>query len=87
MRWIKKKTGPAAQALKDKDALAEAEKAHEVVAVAYFKELKVRRLTARKCCDLCVGGRGCKAHEVVAVAYFKELKVRKQPGFSNPSSA
>lgn len=42
MRWIKKKTGPAAATLADKDALAAAEKEHEVIAVAYFKELKVR---------------------------------------------
>ena len=42
VRWIKKKTGPAAEKLADKDALAAAEKAHEVVVVAYFKELKVR---------------------------------------------
>lgn len=41
MRWIKKKTGPAAEALKDKDALAAAEKEHEVIVVAYFKDLKV----------------------------------------------
>ncbi|KAI8470781.1 MAG: protein disulfide isomerase 1 [Monoraphidium minutum] len=40
VRWIKKKTGPAAVALADKDALAEAEKEHEVVVVAYFKALE-----------------------------------------------
>jgi protein disulfide-isomerase A1 len=40
IRWIKKKTGPPAETLADKDALAKAEKAHEVLVVAYFKELK-----------------------------------------------
>jgi hypothetical protein len=40
VRWIKKKTGPAAAPLADKAALDEAEKA-EVIVVAYFKELKV----------------------------------------------
>ena len=43
MRWIKKKTGPPAAKLADKDALAAAEKASEVLVVAYFKDLKVRR--------------------------------------------
>jgi len=42
VRWIKKKTGPAAADLKDKDALAAAEKANEVLVLGYFKELKVR---------------------------------------------
>jgi hypothetical protein len=44
VRWVKKKTGPAAENIADKDALAAAEKAHEVVVLAYFKELKVRDL-------------------------------------------
>jgi hypothetical protein len=41
VRWIKKKTGPPAEKLADKDKLAEAEKAAEVLVLAYFKELKV----------------------------------------------
>ncbi|GBF98566.1 disulfide isomerase-like, partial [Raphidocelis subcapitata] len=40
VRWVKKKTGPAAAPLADKDALDAAEKGAEVAVVAYFKELK-----------------------------------------------
>jgi hypothetical protein len=41
VRWIKKKTGPPAEKLADKDALDAAEKANEVVVLAYYKDLKV----------------------------------------------
>jgi hypothetical protein len=41
VRWVKKKTGPAAAEVADKDALAAAEKGAEVLAVGYFKEYKV----------------------------------------------
>jgi hypothetical protein len=53
VRWVKKKTGPAAATLADKDALAAAEKEHEIIVVAYYKELKVR---ARVLCVRAVRG-------------------------------
>jgi protein disulfide-isomerase A1 len=40
VRWVKKKTGPAAVTLASKDDLTEQEKGAEVVVVGYFKELK-----------------------------------------------
>eukprot|EP00879_Flechtneria_rotunda_P002799 GHRR01003008.1.p1 GENE.GHRR01003008.1~~GHRR01003008.1.p1 ORF type:complete len:358 (+),score=133.02 GHRR01003008.1:179-1252(+) len=39
-RWIKKKTGPAAATIEDKDSLAAAEKESEVVVIGYFKDFK-----------------------------------------------
>lgn len=42
MRWVKKKTGPAAATLEDKAALAAAEKDSEVLVLGYFKDFKVR---------------------------------------------
>ena len=41
MRWIKKKTGPAAATLETKDALAALEKENEVVVLGYFKKFEV----------------------------------------------
>jgi hypothetical protein len=41
VRWVKKKTGPAAADVADKDALTDAEKGAEVLAIGYFKDLKV----------------------------------------------
>lgn len=40
VRWVKKKTGPAAATLESKDALAAAEKESEVLVVGYFKAFK-----------------------------------------------
>lgn len=41
VRWVKKKTGPAAATIEDKDALTAAEKDAEVIVIGYFKEFKV----------------------------------------------
>lgn len=40
-RWVKKKTGPAAATIEDKDGLAKAEKESEVLVLGYFKDFKV----------------------------------------------
>lgn len=40
VRWVKKKTGPAAAKVEDKDALAAAEKESEVIVIGYFKDFK-----------------------------------------------
>eukprot|EP00775_Hariotina_reticulata_P003132 gene3132-3410_t len=40
VKWLKKKTGPAAATLADKDALATAEKDNEVLVLGYFKDFK-----------------------------------------------
>ena len=40
VRWIKKKTGPAAATLASKDDLAAQEKEAEVLVVGYFKDFK-----------------------------------------------
>jgi hypothetical protein len=42
VRWVKKKTGPAAADMADKAALAAAEKEAEVLVLGYFTETKVR---------------------------------------------
>lgn len=42
VRWVKKKTGPAAATIEDKDGLAAAEKESEVIVIGYFKDFKVR---------------------------------------------
>lgn len=41
VRWVKKKTGPAAATIEDKAGLEAAEKESEVLVLGYFKELKV----------------------------------------------
>jgi protein disulfide-isomerase A1 len=40
VRWVKKKTGPAAATIEDKDALTAAEKDAEVIVIGYFKDFK-----------------------------------------------
>lgn len=46
VRWVKKKTGPAAADMADKAALAAAEKEAEVLVLGYFTETKVGVLPA-----------------------------------------
>eukprot|EP00878_Enallax_costatus_P040642 GHUV01046972.1.p1 GENE.GHUV01046972.1~~GHUV01046972.1.p1 ORF type:complete len:251 (-),score=40.12 GHUV01046972.1:287-1039(-) len=41
VRWVKKKTGPAAATIEDKDGLSAAEKDSEVIVIGYFKDFKV----------------------------------------------
>jgi hypothetical protein len=41
VRWVKKKTGPAAADIADKTALTAAEKEAEVIVLGYFTEKKV----------------------------------------------
>jgi hypothetical protein len=43
VRWVKKKTGPAAADMADKAALTAAEKEAEVIVLGYFTEKKVSR--------------------------------------------
>lgn len=58
VRWVKKKTGPAAADVADKDALTAAEKGAEVLAIGFFKELKV-------------GARGCAVWLVLTAAALR----------------
>lgn len=49
VRWVKKKSGPAAADLADKAALTAAEKEAEVIVLGYFTEAKVGWLGPPPC--------------------------------------
>ncbi len=51
VQWVKKKTGPPATTVEDKDTVKAAEEAAEVLVLGYFKDFKVR--AAVQCSGSC----------------------------------